>query len=260
MAFSATIIATHLTDNISVPWQAAPPAVQAAAKAADAAITASLDAAGVLEDATIGIPAAQSEFETAGRAALREGNDLPSRDVLDIAAFTLANAVQDARIAESKMSAARNKLAGLLSDPATREMWTANLERQIAADQIKLSKAADDLAGICAQVAVSLSFTEFIGRWPALLTPPPVTLHDPAGALRRLASAKVWTPPIPPGEARIQEPTEADTRPPVWVVNDSGACHDVVAANVDELLQRPGWRRATVEEGKQQHLRNTGRR
>ena len=128
MAFQPSIITEHLTNAINVPWATAPAPVQAAAAAADKAISAHMDASAALEDATIGVPMADAAFDVAGKAAVRAGKPLPSRDGPDSAKFALQIAQEDLRVAERKMSSARGALAGLLNDRDTRDAWRANLE------------------------------------------------------------------------------------------------------------------------------------
>ena len=260
MPFAPRIIAEHLTNAFNVPWATAPAPVQAAAKAADQSIADHLNAASALEDAEIGIPIAASAWDAAGKAAVRAGEPLPNHDGPDAAKFAHQIAVDDEHLTERKMAGARSTLASLLSDPATRDSWRADLEKQITAGQAKLAKAATDLGVVCAEVAQGIAFSEFLGTWPAMLTPPAVTTPDPAGSLRRLASAKLWTAPVPAGEARIMEPAAPDTRPPVWVVNPGGAIHDVTAKDADALLDVDGYRLATSDEAKQAHARQTGSR
>ena len=260
MPYAPHTIAEHLTNAFNIPWATAPAPVQAAAKAADQSIADHLNAVSALEDAEIGIPIAASAWDAAGKAAVRAGEPLPNHDGPDAAKFAHEIALEDEHLTERKMSAARSTLASLLSDSATRDAWRADLEKEISAGQAKLAKAATDLGAVCAEVAQNIAFTEFLGTWPAMLTPPAVTTPDPAGALRRLANTKLWTPPVPAGEARIQQPTEADTRETVWIVNPGGAIHDVTANAADALLDVDGYRLATSAEAKDAHRRQTGRR
>ena len=257
MPFAPHTIAEHLTNSVNVPWSSAPPDIQKAAQAADQALVDHLNAISALEDAEVGIPMADAEWDAAGKAAVRAGKPLPNHDGPDAAKFVLQIAKEDEYLAGRKMSATRGALAGELSDTANRDAWREAIEKRVATAQTKLTKAAADLEVTCAEVAVNIAFSEFLGTWPNHLTPPAVTTPDPAGALRRLASAKVWTAPIPAGEATFQQPTGPDLRPAVWIVNDGGAIHDVNASAAEDLVNQPGWRYATEAEAKQQHLRNT---
>lgn len=262
MAYTANTITEHLLGHAgAIPWTLAPEALQDAAAAADKAIVAHLDAAGALEDAELGVPMSKAAWDVAGKAAIRAGDPLPSRDPLDTADFVLGNAQDDLRVAVLRMNQTRGALAGLLSDPDMRDTWRHAIEARVVTTQAGLGKIANTLGTKVAEVSSDLGFTHYLGAWGDHLQPGVILDVDPTRALRKLVSSRPWAPPVPiDTESRWQQPTEADTRPAVWIVNDEGGIVDTTAAHADRLLDQPGFRLATDEEATRQAARNAGRR
>jgi hypothetical protein len=72
---------------------------------------------------------------------------------------------------------------------------------------------------------------------------------EPVMALRKLVNGRGWSPaPRLSDESRYEQAIAADTRDGVFIVNDGGAIHNVAAAEVERLLEQPGWRLAVDEE------------
>lgn len=262
MNYTANVMTEHLLGHAGLtPWTVAPKAIQAAATTADKATVAHLDAAGALEDAELGIPIAKAAWDAAGKAAIRAGEPLPSRDPLDVADFTLSIAQDDLRVAVLNVNKARGALAGLLSDPALRDAWREAIEARLTTTQGTLQKIANTLAAQVAEASSDLGFTHYLGAWGDHLQPGVILDVDPTRALNKLSSSRPWAPPVPiETETRWQQPTEPDTRPAAWIVNDEGGIHDTTAADADRLLDQPGWRLATPDEATRQAARNAGRR
>jgi hypothetical protein len=249
MAYAIRAIVERLSDSpVAPPWNLAPKALQDAAAKTDAAISEHLNAASALEDAEAGIPMAQLQWEADGTAAVRAGKDLPNRDIIDRAAFALKIATEDEHLTGRKLSGAQGALGSLLSDQDTRDTWRQAIEKRAGELQGKLAKVAPTIAGDAAETANLLGLTHYLGQWGEHMIPPNVVTVDPAGALSKLSRVKAWQPTSPAGEARIAQPTAPDTRPAVWIVNDLGGIHDVVAKDADALLDQPGWRAATPDE------------
>ena len=255
MAYTPRVLVERILDFGDVPWQLAPKAVQDAAAAAGQATSDHMNAASALDDAELEVPISLQVWEGKGKASIRKGEPLPSRDPIEVARLGLEVAKEDEHLAERRLAAAVGSLAGLLSDATTRDTFREAIEKRVETGQAKLARVAASIADQAAEVANDLSFCAYLGRFGQDLLPPNIDAPDPAGALRRLSTLQPWTPPRPAGEARIMEPTAKDDRPPVFIRNSEGGVHNVVAKNVDALLEQPGWRRATDAEIAHWHKR-----
>jgi hypothetical protein len=257
MSYAPSVIVERLLDSaIGAPWEYAPKTVQAAAKAADAAISAHLDTLSAVEDAEVGVPIAEAVWTEEGKASIRAGGDLPSRDGCVRAALALTVAVEDEHIAERKMQAARYALVGLLANQDTRDEWRTSIEKRATELQAALAKTARTIANSAVEAGTLLGFTHYLGGWGEHMIPPNIVQVDPAGALHKLANLKPWAPAVPVDTAsRWQQPVVEDTRPVVWIVNDLGGIHNVEAKDADRLLDQPGWRTATDAEVDREHKR-----
>jgi hypothetical protein len=250
MSYAPSIIVERLLDAaVAAPWDLAPKAVQAAAKAADSAISVHLDALSQLDDAEVGIPIAEAAWQQAGKAAIREGADLPTRDGIQRANLALDVAREDEHLADLKLQGARHALGSLLADPAVRDEWRTAVEARAVEIQTGLAKTAATIAGPAIEAGTLLSYTHVLGAWGEHVSPPAVVTVDAAGALHKLANLRPWTPAAPLETVpRRQGPIAEDKRPPVWIINDGGGIHDIHAKNAAALLDQPGWRLATEAE------------
>ena len=250
------IIERLLDQPVAPPWELAPKPLQDAASELETALAAHYDAIDTRDDTEVNIPIAQAAWDAAGKAAVRAGDPLPSRDPLDAAAFALQIAQEDERLCARKLQKSQATLGALIDNTNTRDQWRANVEKRSGELQAKFAKIASDVADDAALLGTLLSFTHYLGAWGEHLTPPGVVTVDPVGALRKLAGIKAWAPAIPINqEVQYQRPTVPDERPGVFIVNDGGAVTNVHAKDADRLIDQPGWRLATSAEVDRWHER-----
>lgn len=114
-------IAETLLKGPADVWTLAPKAVVAKAEAAEKARRDHLDALDRVSDAEVALPVTQAQWESDGRAAVRAGKPLPSRDPLDRARFELDNAKADEQLTRNAEHAATFYVAETLADTATRD-------------------------------------------------------------------------------------------------------------------------------------------
>lgn len=148
-----------------------------------------------MSDAEVALPVTQAQWESDGRAAVRAGKPLPSRDPLDRARFELDNAKADEQLTRNAEHNATYYLAETLADTATRDEWRATAEARLEHLRAELHRLASEAGPIVREVKDAIALSHLLGDWGQRqglyidgVTP------DPVSDLRTLAALREWTP------------------------------------------------------------------
>ena len=241
----------YVLDHYRMHVGLAPETVQAASKAADDAYITHLNTIDLVDDTTLMANRAPALWAAEAIAARRKNKPLPSKDNLELSKIDQQLALEIERDAARLLSSATQTVLSNLRNETTRDEWRAAVETRLSMLQQALGKMAAEVTPIVAEVKDLLGLTRYLGAFGEHLDNPGPTVDvvEPATALRKLSNLKPWAPAEKLDDTpKVHQPAVDDTRPPVFIVNEGGAVHDVTAAHADRLANDDTYRLATADE------------
>jgi hypothetical protein len=236
MTFNPFVLVESIIDRADVPWFAGGSELVSAVKAYDKAQADNSDALIDIEDAEIGLIAAEQAWKAESVDYFDKTGELLTKDSVELAEITLASAKRKQTVTQTAMRDALGKVTQIILAEGFIDKWREALTPEIKTRQDRLAKIASDMVQDVSDVELMLLFSEWLGVFPTRLPYLPTT-SEPVGILMELVNKQPWVKPKPDpraNEVKWQHEIEPDTRPDVWVVTN-GQTEEISAAQYDGL-------------------------
>lgn len=180
-----------------LPWAVAPAKMKAALAEADQAVNEFHERVTDKQDFEIEASKAIAEWDAKAAENVAAGKGLPDTKAKDLALYKAKAADGEITKAEGKIRGTENALGVLIGDEKLRTEWVDAMEKQLEADQNRLSELSPEVSLLMTRISQLHRYSAWLATYPASGSPDFVTSTGFEAALNEALNTKVKRPATP---------------------------------------------------------------